>query len=245
MRSELEAIKPRNIATRTLTSHADHPVNFVSHAAVASWYDTSPLFVLGAMLPDFLGMLGMRAVPVSEELVRGVAFHHASDAAFHEAPQFIKLTHEARRALTAAGCSKGPARAVAHIGVELLLDPVLLDESGARDAYTKAIERAAAVRDEIAFLPGDAARFFDFCRLLSQRDLPRRDDLESVVVRIRRALAGRPRLALDEAGVVAVRNWVVAAQPSVVGCTSDVIRHMLSKLDDQGFGRATRAERHQ
>lgn len=218
-------------------------VNFVGHAAVASWYDATPLFVLGAMLPDFFGMLGIKAAPTSPELSRGVAFHHASDAAFHQTPAFVDLTRRARQTLEEQGCPKGPARAVAHIGVELLLDPVLLTERGARAAYTEALERAIDVQSELALSPADETRFHELARLLLARGVPAHDDPEILLLRMRRALAHRPRLALTDASAGIVRNWVVAARPSVVGCASDVIRQMLSTLDDQGFGRATREEK--
>lgn len=212
----------------------------MSHAAVASFYDASPAFVLGAMLPDFLGMLGLKGAPKSAELARGVAFHHASDAAFHEAPAFLALMREARRELSTRGLPKGPARAVAHIGVELLLDPVILSRPGARNAYIRALELASTLDGGLELGADEARRLRDLGRLLMARGPASAENLEHVVTRIRRTLAERPRLALDDAMEAAVRKWVVGAQPRVVGCASDVIRQVLSKLDGQSFGRAPR-----
>lgn len=212
----------------------------MSHAAVASFYDASPAFVLGAMLPDFFGMLDIKASATSAELGRGIAFHHASDAAFHDAPAFLSLTREACKELSALGLPKGPARAVAHIGVELLLDPVILSRPGARNAYARALEFATVLNDELSLGKDEARRLQDLARLLLARRLASPEDLQHVVARIRRTLAERPRLALDDAMEAAVRKWVVGVQPRVVGCSSDVIRQVLSKLDDQGFGRAQR-----
>jgi hypothetical protein len=215
-------------------------VNFVSHAAVASWYDASPLFVLGAMLPDFYGMLGLKAAATTHaELARGIRFHHVSDEAFHESLAFTALTHDARQWLTSAGLPKGPTRAVAHIGVELLLDPVLLSTSTARDSYLRALSAGSSIQGALPLSPEEAQRLRELTELLLARGTPdAAQTLSGTVTRIRRALAQRPRLALDDAGEALVRNWVVAAEPNVVGCAPDVIRQLLTKLDGRGFGHA-------
>ena len=57
--------------------------------------------------------------------------------------RFVKLAwHSSGHPTTYAahGCARGPRRAVAHIGVELLLDGVLVDEPSYRAHYVAAIE---------------------------------------------------------------------------------------------------------
>ncbi|MFZ5892122.1 MAG: hypothetical protein ACOY0T_13785 [Myxococcota bacterium] len=230
------------LARRRNAIHAEL-VNFVSHAAVASWYDASPAFVLGAMLPDFFGMLALRPAPLRAEgpLARGIAFHHLSDAAFHDAPAFLALTRDARKALMDAGVRKGPARAVAHIGVELLLDPALLADAGARAAYTAALDAAPRLGHELGFDRTDEQRLIDLAGVIRARGISAdAQSPDTLVARIRRALSDRPRLALDDEAEDAVRNWVVATQASIVGCASDVVRQVLSQLDGRGFGHAKR-----
>lgn len=210
----------------------------MSHAAVASFYDASPAFVLGAMLPDFFGMLGVKGRPRRADLSRGIAFHHASDAAFHDAPAFIAETRRARVALSELGLPKGPARAVAHVGVELLLDPIFLAQPGAQSAYTRALAFAAELEGDV--FPGrdETRRLRELGRSLAARGVISAENLETVVQRVRRTLAERPRLALDDVMEAALRKWVVPTRDRVVGCAPDVIQQVLSKLDDQGFGRA-------
>jgi hypothetical protein len=222
-------------------AHA-HRVNFVSHAAVASWYDPSPAFVFGAMLPDFISMLRLKPPPTSSaELARGIRFHHLSDEAFHESPAFAALTRDARGWLRAAGLARGPTRAVAHIGVELLLDPVLLRPGAAQVAYRGALAAASATLDALGLRADETARLRRLTELLHTRESPgAAQDPASTVARIRRALAGRPRLALADADDALVLNWVVAAEATVVRCAPDVIRHLLTQLDGQGFGNARR-----
>src|SRR5258708_1440822 len=108
-------------------------VNFFGHAAVSSWLDDAGDGVaLGSMLPDFAGMIRARLddpAPPATELARGVELHHATDAAFHRMPATLALMRELDDRLLGGGCARGPRRAVAHVGVELLLDGVLVDDS--------------------------------------------------------------------------------------------------------------------
>src|SRR6202040_922306 len=93
-------------------------------------------FVLGAMLPDFCSMLGLRE-PCAQDrvLATGIHFHHITDRAFHDLAIFRRLCREATAVLGARGVARGTARAVAHVGVELLLDAVLAEAAAARSAY--------------------------------------------------------------------------------------------------------------
>ncbi len=218
-------------------------MNFFSHAAVASWYDATPGFVLGAMLPDFYAMLGLRSPKSRESLVaRGISFHHQSDAAFHNAPAFVRMTHDGRRMLEEAGLAKGPARATAHIGVELLLDPLLGSDPRVREAYVSALASATDHVDALEFAQEfDRARLLRLAALLAERGGPSAvfgpDELGA---RIQRALQGRPRLAIDDAGRALVRDWVVAMRPRVVGCALLVVTELISALEAAGCGSVAR-----
>lgn len=197
-------------------------MNFFGHAAVASWHGDAPALALGAMLPDFATMCGARLAPqVDAELVAGVALHHATDAVFHHAPVVVGLFRDAEARLTARGVRRGPTRACAHVGVELLLDGALLPEPDYRRAF------AAAMAHDVAVAWSDddgAARFAILRERLRAHDPPR--DLSSgagVAARLVRILAGRPLLAIaadEHAAVTAVMDElvlrVVAATPTVL-----------------------------
>jgi hypothetical protein len=125
-------------------------MNFFGHAALAAGHFSalSPqpleadlaLFCAGSMLPDFVGMLRIgRPAVLDERVAEGVSFHHRTDHAFHELESFQRLSRDAFAWLTEQRLPRGPARAVAHIGVEILLDEVLSSDSGARDAYRAAL----------------------------------------------------------------------------------------------------------
>src|SRR6478752_1224293 len=125
-------------------------MNFFGHAALAARHfgDQQPPPVpealaklcLGAMLPDFIGMLRLGRPEIADAvLARGVAFHHKTDEAFHELPSFVGLSRRAFAWLSERDLPRGPARAIAHIGVEMLLDEAFALDAGARDAYRAAL----------------------------------------------------------------------------------------------------------
>ena len=197
-------------------------MNFFGHAAVASWHGDAPALALGAMLPDFATMCRARLdTQVDPALAAGVALHHATAAVFHVAPVVVGLFRDAEARLTARGVRRGPTRACAHVGVELLLDGALLPDAGYRRAFTAAMAHDGAV----AWSDDDgAARFATLRARLRDHDPPR--DLTSgagVAARLVRILAGRPLLAIagdEHAAVAAVMDELVtrvtAATPTVL-----------------------------
>ncbi len=196
-------------------------LNFFSHALVATWQSHDPRFVLGAMLPDLLGMMGLRLREAHDpELARGVDLHHATDSAFHSAPVFTQLCSEAIARLTAETVERGTARAVGHVGVELLLDGALSGDAVVRAVYADALALAAdgGLEDRLSVTePGGLARLSAGLRRLSAAPIPEAYRQADVVAdRLRVILAPRPRLAMRERDVGPVRTWARAAQPSVI-----------------------------
>ena len=127
-------------------------VNFFGHAAVAVWMaearDPDPHVVFGAMLPDFATMIRGRVREAHDERVaRGVALHHATDAAFHHLAPVMAHMRELDGALARHGCARGPRLATAHVGFELLLDGALVGDHAAREAYNRALAAAKMAQD--------------------------------------------------------------------------------------------------
>lgn len=173
-------------------------MNFFGHAHLARERDTSSAFVLGSMLPDFSSMSRARLLPIEHAGVRsGVAFHHTTDDAFHRAPSFVALMAQAFEQLEATGVAHGPSRAVSHVGVELLLDGVLLDDDLSRRAYLDAIGEAAPAQLGPALRFRHPERFVALHERLTRYGLPTGyRDVEFVADRLYGILAPRPRLAL-------------------------------------------------
>ncbi len=204
-------------------------MNYFGHAAVASWRAHRGGLPLGAMLPDFSMMCGARiAGSDDEDVANGIALHHNTDAVFHGAPVVTGLMRELDARLERGGCARGPRRAAAHIGVELLLDGVLVDNEDYREAYVLGLEYEAPVtwRDE-----GDAAKFNALLERLRKHGVP--DDLkkpESIVFRISRMLANRPLLAPSSNDLAVITVGVIEHKPRVQVAVDSVLRMLRAAL---------------
>ena len=209
-------------------------MNFFSHAAVARRFSPEPEFALGAMLPDFASMLGTRLGEVADPILeRGVRFHHLTDHAFHELALFQELSREAHVALAARGVSRGPARAVAHVGVEILLDVTLVQSAAAQEAYLAALE--AGMRQElvasVAWPEQDRKRLVDLVETLARRGVVLDTSSPIIVERIKRTLARRPRLSLGADDPPRVLDWVEASRARVVGSTPALVAGLHEELE--------------
>lgn len=205
-------------------------MNFFGHAAVASWSAPAAGVVLGAMLPDLASMCGGRIASAGDaDVAAGIALHHTSDAAFHGLPAVLALMRELDDELAERRCARGPRRAVAHIGVELLLDGTLTVEPSYRTAYLRGLAHDPALdwRD-----PDDAPRFAALLDRLRARGVP--DDLrlpEAITSRVHRILAHRPLLAPSPDDLRAIQGALVAFQPRIEVAGETVMRAMRAALD--------------
>lgn len=188
-------------------------MNFFGHALAAAALRPDPDFVLGAMLPDLASMAGLRLLAAEEPvLAEGISFHYASDARFHAAPAFRCAYLEATRALRAAGVRRGPARATAHAGLELLLDGFWARSRGVPRLYRSALAAAPAACASLRWRGGDSgrggARFAHGCVRIADSPLPEAyADTDFAVERLLRLLRRRPRLSLLSGEVPSVRRW--------------------------------------
>ena len=193
-------------------------VNFLGHAVVALEQSEDERFVLGAMLPDFATMIGQRLGHVTEPaLADGVALHHRTDAIFHAVPSFARLVTETTAALTAAGLRRGPARAVGHIGVEMLLDGWWVRHHGVPAQYDLALAAAPEMEAFIAWRgeaePNALSRA---CLRLHELEIaPGYADPGLVTRRLERVLRDRPRLALNPTERSRVSQWAEATSATM------------------------------
>ena len=200
-------------------------MNFFGHAAVASWSTDSPAVLLGAMVPDFATMSGARLATDGDhepDLARGIAIHHATDATFHRLPVVTALMRDLDTLLEDRNCARGPRRAVAHIGVELLLDGVLVDTPAYRTAYTRALAHEARIvwREDT-----DPVRFDMLLTRLRTHGVP--DDLRdpaNITHRLARMLGHRPLLAPSPSDLRAIDDALRVYKPRVEVATETVLR---------------------
>jgi len=209
-------------------------MNFFGHAAIAGRFEPHPAFVLGAMLPDFCGMLGLR-VPEPEQgkLAAGVRFHHVTDHAFHELERFRSLYRDAIVLLDGRGVRRGTARAVAHVGVELLLDAELAESAEARALYLTALEaaREPGLLAVTAFGQAEREQLGRLTGSLAERGVAKRPSTEQVVARLERALGGRQRLAIRSHDVALVSDWVELFRERVVASAPALVSELTSAIE--------------
>jgi hypothetical protein len=210
-------------------------MNYLGHAAVATWRSDERAFVLGAMLPDFATMIGSRPPATTHAgLDTGMRFHYRTDEVFHRSTGFVELARSAFEWLVARGVERGRARAVAHVGVELLLDAYLVRDARVHRAYLGALESGAPGelgRHLNWGSPGGHLGFEDLReRLLSRGVTTEAPTPEVTSQRLRRALAARPRLALDDATELLARDWVIAARPLVAARAVPLAEEVASGL---------------
>jgi hypothetical protein len=209
-------------------------MNFFGHAAIAGYFDADPVFALGAMLPDFCGMLGLRAPePAPGPLAAGVRFHHVTDHAFHELSAFQGLTRAATEELGRLGVRRGTARAVAHVGVELLLDAELAENDAALTIYLAALDAGSAPEplSSAPFTDDERARLGRLIVTLGERGVAKRPSSTSVAERLERALARRPRLALTSGDVPRVSEWVELFRGRVVASSRVLVSELTSDIE--------------
>jgi len=210
-------------------------VNFFGHTVLAVRRSTEPAFVLGSMLPDFATMIRARP-PRSEhtDIDSGMQFHWRTDEVFHRSAAFLTLTRQAVVWLSARGVRSGSAIAVAHIGVEVLLDAALSDDACAKRVYRAALEGAAP--DELGRYIGWVSaqqrdRFGALrARLLARGAITADIAPETVAERLRYALADRPRLSLDDASVLTVRDWARIARPDINASAAPLLQDLTAQL---------------
>jgi hypothetical protein len=209
-------------------------VNFFAHALVASWRSRSPAYGLGAMLPDLASMVGARTPVVDHiEVAAGVDLHHATDRAFHRLPVFVGAMAEIQQRLMLRGVARGPAAGAAHVGFELCLDGALLDEPDAITCYLAALEAARGdLRRAIPWPEPDAAERWHALvdRLAAWGPPDRYRDPALVTDRVARALARRPRLALDGRAVDLLRAEMADIAASAAAAAPGILRDLRAEL---------------
>ena len=213
-------------------------MNFFGHATLAARVSDRPEFVLGAMLPDFASMLGLREPRAQDRvLAAGIHFHHLTDRAFHDHATFRRLCREATVVLGTRGVARGTARAVAHVGVELLLDAALAESATARSAYVAGL-RAGQRPELLRNLHWPSAEQVRLGRLMNRLEggFEEHGDRahvpsSQIVERLSRALGRRPRLAIAPRDLPAVVDWVEFTHGAVVASAPALLHELTGDVE--------------
>lgn len=202
-------------------------MNFLGHAAAARWTSSDARFVLGAMLPDFAHMAGLRrVVPRDVIAAAGVAFHHRTDDAFHGCPSFHRLCHDGCETLQREGVGRGPSLAVSHLAIELLLDGVLATDDALVGDYQSALRVELELEDE--------AHGQVIARVRERLDDAGAPswyaELDELAPRLERILARHPRLALAERDRAPLRAWLDEAHARVIDASTTMLEELRERL---------------
>ncbi len=212
-------------------------MNFFGHAWIASRSRADAAYVLGAMLPDLAQMAGTRlGEPRHAALREGVALHRRTDSVFHGTPTFVALYARAARELRGLGLARGMSRGAAHVAVELLIDGALVLDPHAARAYGAALDAAADPRIDAAIAwPRESRRVWRALRDRLRRGGPplAYRDPAQVATRVARALAGRPRLALDGHSERVLLHEVARLRPMVLAELPRLMRDLESGLRER------------
>jgi hypothetical protein len=206
-------------------------LNYFGHLVVARWRSGEVAFHLGAMLPDFCGMVRQplpRGLPA--KVAEGVAFHHRTDEVFHRCPAFRSLCTQSTARLQQLGLERGPARAAAHVGLELLLDGQMVADVAHCHSYLQALalpQQSAAVLGR----PQDPSELLTLVERLLERGV-RAEHFhpEGIAFRLERALSRRRRLALREADREPLCRWAQEATAPLASVTAEILAEIAQGL---------------
>jgi len=180
------------------------------------------------MLPDLAAMLRLRLPALTDpRQTAGILLHHRTDAAFHEAKSFVELSRQARASLSGLGMGRGPSRALAHVGIEILLDEHLGQDPATESAYLAALATASAFEVGAAI---ETARLRDLTQRLAERGIARSLSPELVARRLRYALEPHPKLSFSPAEEPTVAAWVLDSRPLVLARADELVAELRGRL---------------
>jgi hypothetical protein len=215
-------------------------VNFFAHALIAARRREDPAWILGSMVPDLASMAGLRLHTVSNPgrlgqlLAEGVDFHHRSDDAFHGAPIFVELMDSAHAELESRGLGGGPAMAIGHVGVELLLDGCLVTRHGVPASYRDAMALASAAGEDLNWRDAThehPQRWQAMCKRLIHAPVPEGyADPQFVADRLVQILSRRPMLAVEPGNEPLVFEWAKRWIPKVAARERELLEQVEDRL---------------
>lgn len=189
---------------------------------------------LGSALPDVAGMGRFRLNRHGDNaLESGIHLHHRTDDLFHGHRWFVARQAEVHDELAAAGFSRGPALACAHVGVELLLDGVLLGDGPTADVVHgtfAAIDDLRAPLGSLVEPETEPDWQAHLSRFTDGAPVSHLDDPAEVARRLHRILAHRPRLAFAAQQMPRLVEVLARCRPRVADGAHGVVADLAARL---------------
>lgn len=192
--------------------------------------------LFGAALPDFAAMGRFRLArrPLDRWLALGVEAHHRTDDAFHHHPWFTDHSGRLRAGLETLGLGRGPARAIGHVGIELLLDGELIERRPALQRTTDSVLSLADNRNlgvyEIVPPEQQAGWREHLARIADWRVAHDHHHPAMVAERLYRVLSRRPRLSFERAQVPAVTEALTGQLDSIGTGINQMVADVVSRV---------------
>lgn len=194
------------------------------------------VFLLGSALPDIasMGRVRLQRPLVNSTLDLGVQNHHYADSAFHQSAWFVQRNAALHDKLEGAGLKRGPARACAHVGIELLLDGALLAtiphlsvavQGCLQRAGDQSLDLQASVK------PDRADHWQTHLDRTAKWLLPNDYHRPSAVAhRLHRIVANRPRLAFPSDQIISVEDVLARSQEELISGLADLVEDLAEEV---------------
>lgn len=187
------------------------------------------------MFPDFASLLGIK-VPTtqSDAIWIGYDAHHLTDAVFHDLSSFRDACHEETASLRRFGFDRGPALAIAHVGLEFLLDCALARDETAVSLFEGSLNWATPDRlnTYLDWLAVENATRFEHLRQRLLTVGPPMDAPIPIVIaeRILRTLERRPKLAPPLSMKPQLVDWISTSYSDRIGLFPSLFEQVLEAL---------------
>ncbi len=204
-------------------------MNVTGHIVVASKLSDDPRVLLGAALPDLATFGGHRLMrpATNAAIAEGIRLHHRTDDAFHGSEWFQSRQRRLRADLAKREVPRGPARAAAHVGPEMLIDGALLADDAVRQLVDDAMAQLTVESNDLRSLV-DAPEWTDELAAIQRRGIPSDySEPSAVALRLERVLRRRPRLRLDP-GLIPVVTDALEVEASGIASTTHALIDQLA-----------------
>ncbi len=181
-----------------------------------------------------MGRVRLQRPLVDSTLDLGVQNHHYADSAFHQSDWFVKRNAGLHHKLEAAGLRRGPARACAHVGIELLLDGTLLATVPHLPAAVQSCLRRtgdSSLKLRTSVKSARADHWQSHLKRTAEWLLP--DDYHrpsAVAHRLHRIVANRPRLAFPSEQVTVVEDVLARSQEELTDGIDDLVLDLAANV---------------